>query len=308
MEEGFGGRLSGTMHTPRGTARRMSVDHETPPSWSQHARDSSTTKAIVQSRSRQVSRPCTNSSRQTSPPRSEADQQDANANSDLEQRMLDIFNEIYEEDSEEENAYFFAPPHAPITKQSLSELDIGSIINNSKLRHDVNFDRELHFRPNMDGDRGLKKRTSQMQYWQAICVELHLIFHTLQSRLEDSVKAELVAGCSRRLKPMFENIKDILKNLVPERDQADVEEHMDVRMIMQEISRGVCDFVSISAWMAQLLKRHCAPMRDDLVDKMVDKISVQTPEMIAGGLSDLFQVLEAMKLVGSHEETSVDCQ
>lgn len=209
-----------------------------------------------------------------------------------------MLSELFEEDFEEvREAFYHAPRNAPITKQSLSELDIGSIINNSKLRHDVNFDRELHFRPNMDGERGLRKRNAQVRYWRAISVELHLVYHVLQSPLEDSLKPTPIGECSRRLRAMFETVKEILKNLVPERDQSDVEEHLDVDMVMQEISRGVCDFVSIARWMAQLLKRHCAPMRDELVDRMVEKIEKQTPDSIAAGLADLFTVLEAMKLV-----------
>ena len=38
-------------------------------------------------------------------------------------------------------------------------------------------------------------------------------------------------------------------------------------------------------------------MRDDLVDKMVEKIEVETPDSVTSGLADLFEVLEAMKLV-----------
>ncbi|KAF2240580.1 hypothetical protein BU26DRAFT_202731 [Trematosphaeria pertusa] len=39
----------------------------------------------------------------------------------------------------------------PITKQSLLALETHGIVIDLKLRHDVNFDRELHFRPNPDG-------------------------------------------------------------------------------------------------------------------------------------------------------------
>jgi hypothetical protein len=205
--------------------------------------------------------------------------------------------ECFGDNSEEERVFYEAPSSAPITKHSLSELDIGSIINNSKLRHDVNFDRELHFRPNMDGERGRRKRDAQMMYWRAVATELHLVFHVLQAPIQDAIKPALIDQCSLRLQQMFETIKEILKNLVPDRDQSDVDDHLDVPMLMQEISRGVCNFVSIAGWIAQLLKRHCAPMRDELVDRMIEKIEGQTPESITAGLVDLFSVLEAMKLV-----------
>lgn len=42
----------------------------------------------------------------------------------------------------------------PVTKATMSELDVSKIIHNPKLRHDVNFDPELHFPPDVDGERG----------------------------------------------------------------------------------------------------------------------------------------------------------
>jgi hypothetical protein len=63
---------------------------------------------------------------------------------------------------------------SPITKESLSELDIQSIINNIKSRHEVNFDRELSFRPNFDGVKGQQKRETADQYWKALEAELEL--------------------------------------------------------------------------------------------------------------------------------------
>lgn len=58
----------------------------------------------------------------------------------------------------------------PITNLSLAELDIDAIINNSKLRHDVNFDRELHFRPNLDGERARQKVKAQDSCWGLVAV------------------------------------------------------------------------------------------------------------------------------------------
>ena len=45
----------------------------------------------------------------------------------------------------------------PVTKGTLSELDTNKIVNNPKLRHDINFDPDLHFRLNLDGEGGRKK-------------------------------------------------------------------------------------------------------------------------------------------------------
>ena len=48
----------------------------------------------------------------------------------------------------------FSPP---MTKATLSELDVNKIVHNPKLRHDINFDPDLHFRPNLDGGKGRRK-------------------------------------------------------------------------------------------------------------------------------------------------------
>ena len=185
----------------------------------------------------------------------------------------------------------------PVTKPSLGELDISSIMNNSKLRHDINFDRELHFRPNLDGHKGQMKREAQKGYWQAITAELEVYRYMCESSMSESYKKGLREDCERRIPQMFETVKDILKNLVPDRDQPAVDEHLDVPMVMQEIAKGVCDFISIAVWLAQLLKRHCAPMRDEMVDRMVEKIRKGDSASISAGLCELFSVLEAMKLV-----------
>ncbi|KAK4188836.1 hypothetical protein QBC35DRAFT_183692 [Podospora australis] len=47
------------------------------------------------------------------------------------------------------------PLEPPVTKTTLSELDVTKIMYIPKLRHDINFDPELHFRPNIDGKRKL---------------------------------------------------------------------------------------------------------------------------------------------------------
>ncbi|RDI82333.1 hypothetical protein Vi05172_g7622 [Venturia inaequalis] len=220
----------------------------------------------------------------------------------VEPMVVQAFQELHGKDTIEcvEAVRYFtsATKEPPITKKSLGELDISAIINNSKLRHDVNFDRELHFRPNMDGPKGRTKREAYNGYWCAVTAELDLYGWMLQR----PASAEMIRLCQKRIPTMFDTISEILKNLVPERDQPAVDQHLDKLMVMQEIEKGVCDFVNIAEWLAKLLKRHCAPMRDDMVDKMVEKIRRGTSEWISEGLGDLFGVLEAMKLdVANHQ-------
>jgi hypothetical protein len=197
----------------------------------------------------------------------------------------------------------------PVTKQSLSELDIGNIITNIKLRHDINFDRDLSFRPNMDGCKGQQKQRQAQRYSKALVAELELyarLFQGTPSLWESGhVRRSVIAQhVERRIPLMFETIHDVLKSLVPDRDHARVDERLDVTMLMQEIERGVCDLVKLAEWMACLLKEHCAPMRDVMVNRMVDTIRTGATSMssdwIVSGLQELLGILEAMKLV-SHE-------
>ncbi|KAF2275155.1 uncharacterized protein EI97DRAFT_379747 [Westerdykella ornata] len=209
------------------------------------------------------------------------------------------------------SAFRDAADFPPITKQSLSELDLDKIIANIKLRHDINFDRDLSFRPNLDGPRGEKKRRQASMYWKALIAELRLyvcIFEcgpTLLTK-EPEMHFKIVQNAKRRIPKMFQTIQEVLKGLVPARDHPGIEEHLDVEKLMQEIERGVCDLVRLAEWLALLLKEHCAPMRDELVDRMVKATEVgvarNSSEHIIGGLRDLFGILEAMKLdVANHQ-------
>jgi hypothetical protein len=196
----------------------------------------------------------------------------------------------------------------PITKQSLSELDIQHIIKNIKLRHDINFDQDLSFRPNLDGMRGQEKGRAMRRYWKALVSELELYARLFQGTPTlkgpaDPPRVAHIQHAKRRIPVLFETIQEVLKSLVPDRDHARVDERLDVPMLMQEIERGVCDLVRLAEWMAQLLKEHCAPMRDVWVDEMVSKIregvADRSSEGIVCGLNALLGILEAMKLVGS---------
>ena len=201
----------------------------------------------------------------------------------------------------------------PVTKQSLSELDIQSIITNMKLRHDVNFDRDLSFRPNVDGIKGQEKERAAEKYWTALIAELELYNRLFQGTpaIPQARIEVLTPHAQRRIPLLFQTVRDVLKSLVPERDHSRVDEHLDIPMLMQAIERGVCDFVRLAEWMAQLLKEHCAPMRDAMVDNMVVLIKQGAAQhrswKIVFGLKELFGVLEAMKLVSCAANVSVTC-
>jgi hypothetical protein len=212
--------------------------------------------------------------------------------------------------------YQKAPMIPPVTQESLGELDVGRIINNPKLRHDVNFDRELHFRPNLDGTKGKNKLKSSHQFWEALLAELE-VYRALGHRLIECQSAEDMEDLQRmikanqlRLPGVFTTIQNVLKTLIPERDQIIVAERLDVDMIMQQICKGVFNILDLAEWLAGVLKAHCAPMRDEWIDRMVGEMTegVERGDQraVMTGLRETVSILEAMKLVScfvsSHAE------
>jgi len=199
----------------------------------------------------------------------------------------------------------------PITKCSLGELDFKRIINDPKLRHDLNFEREIAFRPNYDGPRGVQKKATAKAYWEALAEELAQYFaqryelHPTTSCGTTTPEPgnRLLVPSQRRLPQMFRTIKAILKSLVPETECFAIDQTLDVDFLLQQLEKGVCDLVSLSDWLGKLLMGSCSPCRDPLVRKMVETIqeaaSKQDARGLVDGIEQLFVILETMKLVGS---------
>ncbi|GAD93218.1 conserved hypothetical protein [Paecilomyces variotii No. 5] len=198
----------------------------------------------------------------------------------------------------------------PVTKETLSELDLHRIMANINLRMDANFDRDLHFKPDLDGEKGRRKRREAAEYWESMATEI-LIYSFCAS---NGLELRQAAGSDEideptfepRLPAMFETLQDVLKTLVPERDHPSVMQNLDVSLMMQQIRKGVLDLVGLATWLAGLLKTHCAPMRDEWADQMVEQINsgseAQDMRRVVDGLRTLFGILEAMKLdVANHQ-------
>ncbi|KAJ5938754.1 hypothetical protein N7466_001888 [Penicillium verhagenii] len=195
----------------------------------------------------------------------------------------------------------------PVTKKTLSELDLPCIISNINLRMDANFDRDLHFKPDLDGEKGKRKRKEATGYWDSMATEIAIYaYHAANPDEEQNRGSSSHRTFEPRLPAMFETLQEVIKTLVPERDHPSVMQNLEVPLLMQQIRKGVLDMVALSAWMAALLKTHCAPMRDEWADRMAEQISQgsqsQDPKEIVNGLQTLFAILEAMKLdVANHQ-------
>ncbi|KAB8269096.1 T-complex protein 11-domain-containing protein [Aspergillus minisclerotigenes] len=211
--------------------------------------------------------------------------------------------------AEEYHLLLTAKRYPPVTKGTLSELDLPCIMSNINLRMDANFDRDLHFKPDLDGEKGRRKRKEAADYWEAMATEITVYaFCAAHQPLVpcDNMWADQQQSFEPRLPSMFDTLQDVLKTLVPERDHPSVMQNLEVPLLMQQIRKGVLNMVDVANWLAALLKTHCAPMRDEWADRMVEQISSgsrsQNALEIVGGLQTLFAILEAMKLdVANHQ-------
>ncbi|KAK8025906.1 T-complex protein 11 [Apiospora arundinis] len=189
----------------------------------------------------------------------------------------------------------------PVTKTTLSELDVNKIIHNPKLRHDINFDPELHFRPNLDGEKGRRKQVKADQFWTSLRDQL-------QQFVTDPVSFQQRFGQGQGwcLPVLLKAVKEIIQTLVPSRDRVYLDEGLNVDLIMQQFHRGIADLEKLASWLSGVLKSHCAPMRDEWVDEMYNQLTngnrTNDMEELVQGMRSLLSVLEAMKLdVANHQ-------
>lgn len=204
----------------------------------------------------------------------------------------------------------------PITRASLSELDLARIINDPQLRHDINFEREISFKPNVYGEHLQEKLEQARMYWEALIIEF-ACYSQRQRHLKNKVSKEAerqifegppadlttLRRLAVRLPHTFAAIREILKTLVPGSEWAAIDERLDVDLLIQELENGVCDVRGLADWLGQLLLRSCSPLRDCQVNDMVALIQKgadeDDPRLLAYGMKDFFGILETMRLVSS---------
>ncbi|KAI9652643.1 MAG: hypothetical protein M1831_006629 [Alyxoria varia] len=162
----------------------------------------------------------------------------------------------------------------PVTVDKLKELDFTKILNNARLQHDLNFDHNLRFRPNLEGPNGDKKRKQARRYWIALQYELEVLRFLHDSEPAGRFKhtelwRKAFKSHGRRLPILLECIKDVVLRLVTWEDQHQMEEMLDVPFLMQQVERDVLDLPSLIRCLAERLKAHCAPTRDASIDGLV---------------------------------------
>ncbi|KAI8384730.1 T-complex protein 11-domain-containing protein [Radiomyces spectabilis] len=93
----------------------------------------------------------------------------------------------------------------PINSETLHELDISTIFKSLQLRHDLLFDPDLCFRPNLDGPNGRQKRKLADQYWQNVERAFDIVFRP---------KAHVFPEQYDFLRIIITELRDILASLV----------------------------------------------------------------------------------------------
>lgn len=205
----------------------------------------------------------------------------------------------------------------PVTKESLSELDLNRIVSDARLRHDLNFEHEIMFRPNTYGTRGAKKKRDEDEYFQALFIEFDHYIRRQRSppssparpRSNETASTHhttLPVNVPRRVPRMLGSVRDVVKTLVPAVKWQTVDEQFDVDLRMQELEHSICDIAGLIEWLGKLLLCSCSPMRDPLVKAMItktqDAIMAQDAHQLVNAIKDLFGVLETMKLdVANHQ-------
>lgn len=188
------------------------------------------------------------------------------------------------------------PPLPPVNIQSLREIDLAEILKNPQLRHDILFDPQLQFRPNLDGERGRRKKVTYDKYWSGVQIEI-----------EEYLKNQhIFTKESSRLPNLFQTLRDILISLLPSKDKQNVVDVLDIELIMQQLTKNSLDFIKLAKWLSNIFKSHCAPMRDSWVDEMLMKFiesdELKSVNKLVEGLRMIFTILEAMKLdVANHQ-------
>lgn len=185
----------------------------------------------------------------------------------------------------------------PVTSKGLQELRIDKIMNSLKLRHDLNFDPDLHYRANFDGDMGRKKHAQNDEFWSQLLSDLVEFEADPQTFLKD------YAGRAWTLPTVLKNIKDIIKTLVAPDIVRMVEEGLEIEHLMQELAKGAADLERWVGTVAQFLRDCCAPIRDNLVEGMEQRIveghQKQSLTIICSGIANLLSLVECMALVRS---------
>ena len=204
----------------------------------------------------------------------------------------------------------FTSLEPPVSEESLCELGLRHLSNNLLLRHDLNFDPNITYRPNTHGLRGQQRAVQSFEYWSAITKELDILLtnDNTGSSIEPSHDAvsstQACSSCAPDLpllSRMFGAVQMILKSLMHEDEWDAIDARLDVDLLVQQLKNRAFDLVALSDWLAVLLRRCCSSKRYHSIDMMTSSIRLgiecHEVQLITTGLACMFEILESSKLV-----------
>ena len=206
--------------------------------------------------------------------------------------------------------FAFTSLEPPVSEESLCDLEVRRLSNNLLLRHDLNFDRDITYRPNTHGLYGQQRTVQSFEYWSAITKELAILLTNdyTSSSIEAShnivSSTQACSSCASelpRLSRMFGAVRTILKSLMHEDEWDAIDARLDGDLLVQEVKNRAFDLVALSDWLAVLLRRCCSLKRYHSIDTMTSSIRLGIErgdaQLITTGLTCLFEILESSKLV-----------
>ena len=203
----------------------------------------------------------------------------------------------------------------PITNLTLGQLDCDQLYSNLLLRHDLNFDPNIQYRPVTDGDLGSLRMLEASEYWNAMSSELaRWLMRKDNARARTSKRCRYAMGGRSsgqnkqapqvqltRLPRMFDTVRQILKGLLPEEEWPTIDRRFDISLLVQQLENNAANFVELSEWLGFLLQRFCSPARHHMITSMTstirDGIHKRDVGRLLSGLMQIFEILETMKLV-----------
>ena len=197
-----------------------------------------------------------------------------------------------------------------VSEESLSELELRRVSKDLLLRHDLNFDPNITYRPNTHGLRGQQRTVQSLEYWNAVTKELDISLtnDNTSSSIELShntvSSSQACSSCAPglpRLSRMFGAVRMILKSLMHEDQWDAIDARLDIDLLIEQLKNRTFDLVALSDWLAVLLRRFCSLKRYQSIDVMTSSIRLGVErvdaQLITIGFKYMFDILESIKLV-----------
>lgn len=188
----------------------------------------------------------------------------------------------------------------PINADTLRELNYENLLNNEQLLHDLFFESDLKFRPNISIGRSQREE----KYWCLVRQDIEAVqtFCRSPNNNNSSSKIDVTKlskergkGFLIRVPLMLIEIQKIMKEIMIPSEWEAVQDSFDNEIMMQQLEINAFGFiVSYFETIAALMKDICAPIRDPSIDAMMDKCR---SGHFLEAFQAIFTILELMKMV-----------